>query len=59
MVSWLKIWNQSIPSPTDQARSASLGEGADYDSECKNIDTEEKGPCHIVVGWLPWIWPLL
>ncbi len=37
------LWNQSISNPRNQARSASLGKGADSDSVCKEIDVEDVG----------------
>ncbi len=35
--SLMQLLNQSIPNPRNQARSASLGGGADSDSVCKPI----------------------
>ncbi len=39
----MKIWNQLIPNPRNQARSASSGEGDDSDSISKEIDAEDEG----------------
>ncbi len=41
--SLMHLWNQSIPSPINQARPASSGGGADLDSICKEIDAEDVG----------------
>ncbi len=41
-MSWLKIWNKSIPNPRNQARSASLETRAYSDSDCNDNDAEDK-----------------
>ncbi len=37
----MQLWNQSIPNPKNQARSAMSGGGADSDSICKEIDATD------------------
>ncbi len=54
----IQLWNQSVPNPRNQARSASSGGGTDSDSVCKDIDAENVGAVTLC-GWLPLIKPLL
>ncbi len=57
----LQLWNQSIQNPRNQARSTSLGEGADSDSVCKPMWFECEKPnqmCkkEMMSEKLVWIW---
>ncbi len=42
----MKLWNQSIPNPRNQARSASSGGGALLDSISKEFDVEDVWATH-------------
>ncbi len=44
----MQLWNQSIPKPRNQARSASSGGGTDSNPICKEIDVEDAGSQHHV-----------
>ncbi len=48
----MKLWNQLLPNPRNQARSAGLGGAADSDSDYDNIDAEGIGPQYHVASWL-------
>ncbi len=41
--SLMKLLDQSIPNPRNQARSANLGQGADFDCVCKDIHAKDVG----------------
>ncbi len=47
----MKLQNQSILNPGNQARSGSLGGGADYDSDSKDINIKDVGAM-TPYGWL-------